>query len=65
MQGSIEKVECEPYEYTIKDTGEIIVLHHRFCYVQEEQQIVKPVYENFNPSIENFSKSGKNNIAFA
>lgn len=32
MQGSIQKVECEPYEYTVKDTGEVIVLHHRFVY---------------------------------
>jgi len=65
MQGSIEKVECEPYEHTIRDTGEIIMLHHRFCYVQEEKQITKPVYENLKPSVESFSMNGKSNMAFA
>lgn len=36
MQGSIKKVECEPYQYTIKDTGELITLNHRYEYTPEE-----------------------------
>jgi hypothetical protein len=32
LQGSIEKVECEPYEYTIPQTGEVILLSHRWEY---------------------------------
>ena len=35
LPGSVRKVECEEYEYTIKDTGEIITLSHRFEYVEE------------------------------
>lgn len=36
MQGSIIKQECEPYEYTIKDTGEVIVLNHKYVYSPQE-----------------------------
>ncbi len=35
LPGRIEKVECDEYEYTIKDTGEVIMLTHRFEYVEE------------------------------
>lgn len=35
MQGNINKVACDPYEYTIKKTGETIILSHRYEYVDE------------------------------
>jgi hypothetical protein len=35
IPGTIQKVNCEPYEYTIKDTGEIITLEHRWQYFPE------------------------------
>lgn len=35
MEGSIEKVECEPYQYVNKDTGEVMVLHRRYSYIKE------------------------------
>jgi len=38
MSGNISKVECDPYEYTIRDTGEVITLHHRFVYVQNKTE---------------------------
>lgn len=41
LPGSIRKVEVEPYEYMIPDTGELISLSHRNEYVGEEQSIVK------------------------
>ncbi|SRR5690606_13703006 len=34
--GSVIKEQCEPYEYTIQDTGEIISLSHRYVYRAEE-----------------------------
>ena len=37
LPGKVEKVECEAYEYVIKDTGEVITLTHRFEYVEEEK----------------------------
>ena len=39
LPGSVRKVECEEYEYTIKDTGEVITLSHRFEYVEQEVPI--------------------------
>ena len=35
LPGSVRKVDCEEYEYTIKDTGEVITLSHRYEYVEE------------------------------
>ena len=39
MAGSIEKVESEPYQYSVEETGEVITLTHRFVYVPEGQTI--------------------------
>lgn len=36
MPGRIEKVDCDPYEFTIKDTGEVIELDYRYEYAPEE-----------------------------
>lgn len=38
MPGSIAKVESDPYEYTIRDTGEIITLSHRYVYLPEQMK---------------------------
>lgn len=65
MDGAIEKVECEPYEYTIQSTGEIITLSHRYAYVQENKNVAKSPNENFKPSIEAFSQNGKYEVAHA
>ena len=40
MPGRIVKVEVDPYEYAIPDTGEIIQLRHRNQYVSEEEAII-------------------------
>ena len=37
LPGKVEKTSCDPYEYTIKDTGEVITLHHTFEYVDEQE----------------------------
>ena len=34
--GNIQKVECEPYEFTVQETGEVITRHHRYDYVPVE-----------------------------
>ena len=65
MPGAIEKVECEPYEYTIQSTGEIITLAHRYAYVQESKPATQPANENFKPQVEAFSKNGKYEMAHA
>jgi hypothetical protein len=45
FEGTIRKVETDPYEFTIEETGEVIELNHRWEYVdpalEMEQQVVK------------------------
>lgn len=36
IPGSIVRVECEVYDYTIPDTGEVIRLAHTYGYVPHE-----------------------------
>lgn len=55
LPGKIEKVICESYEYTIKETGEVITLSHRFEYVEEGNQTAK--VEKSNLTIEGFMEN--------
>ncbi len=42
MEGSIQKVKCTPYDYTIKETGEIIELSHKYEFVPEGENSIVP-----------------------
>lgn len=42
IPGTIEKQDCEPYEFTVERTGEVLTLFHRYVYVAEPQKA--PVY---------------------
>ena len=44
LPGRGMKETCEAYEYTIKETGEIVELTHRWVYVPDEVE-AKPVYQ--------------------
>ena len=37
MSGTIEQVKTEPYEYTIKETGEVIELDFRYEYQEQSE----------------------------
>src|SRR5690606_13543366 len=37
MPSKIEKQDCEPYQYTVKETGEMIILNHRYVYMPETE----------------------------
>src|SRR5690606_10263807 len=41
MPGSIAKQEVEPYTYVVKETGEELILNHRYVYVPENGQSFK------------------------
>lgn len=45
IDGSIQKVPCEPYEFTIPETGEAITLNHRWTYLKEGETIEEAVFE--------------------
>lgn len=53
LPGKIEKVECAEYEYTIKETGEVITLAHRFEYVEEDKAST-PKVEKSKTTVEEF-----------
>lgn len=36
LSGKIEKVQTEPYEFTIKETGEVVELDYRYEYQEDE-----------------------------
>lgn len=41
IDGLVKKMETDPYEYTVKGTGEIIELNHRYEYISEEDNIIE------------------------
>jgi len=45
LPGAVMRVECEPYEFTVRETGEVITLSHRWQYLKEEASIEETVFE--------------------
>lgn len=46
MEGKIIKEDCEPFSYTVKETGEEITLSHRWVYITEDTVIPKQTAVN-------------------
>ncbi|WP_175580740.1 hypothetical protein [Paracnuella aquatica] len=42
MPGAIVRTSCDPYEYTIPETGEVVLLAYRYTYVPEEGKAAAP-----------------------
>jgi hypothetical protein len=63
LPGSVKKVDCEAYEYTIKDTGEVITLSYRFEYVEQEAPIQTP--EKSKTTIDEFMSKAPIGNAFS
>lgn len=40
LPGVVQKISCEEYSYTIKETGETIKLTHRFEYTDTDEPVV-------------------------
>ena len=45
VPGSVVKKSCEPYEYTVPDTGEILELTHRWVYLPEGATLEEAIFE--------------------
>ena len=43
IPGSIQRIETDPYEFTVKETGEIITLAHRWIYLKEGETVEQRV----------------------
>ncbi len=68
LSGSVEKQECEPYEYVVKESGESLILHHRFVYVPAESMHTpakKTITNDFEADLETFSRNGKYDAVLA
>lgn len=40
LPGKVAKVECEPFEYTVQETGEVLTLEYQWQYLPEEAPII-------------------------
>ncbi len=40
LPGAVKKLQCEEYAYTIRETGEVITLSHRYEYADTEEPVV-------------------------
>lgn len=63
LPGAIKKVQCEPYEYTVKETGEVITLSHRYEYVEEDVTTAK--VEKSNSTIDEFMSNTPSGNSFS
>jgi hypothetical protein len=45
FEGTIRKVQTDPYEYIIKETGEIIELNHRWEFIDPALEMEEQVVE--------------------
>jgi hypothetical protein len=51
LPGTVAKVNCEPYEYVVKDTGEVIMLSHRYEYQEVNST---PVAQRSTTTLDDF-----------
>ncbi|MBD8349288.1 hypothetical protein [Dysgonomonas sp. HGC4] len=68
LPGNVDKVECEPYEYVNKETGEVLTLFHTYVYSSEKKAILnhsmqpsyiqEPFIQQNQASLGQFSLSG-------
>lgn len=45
LPGRVTKVVTEPFEYTVQESGEIILLNHRWVYSPSEATLEETIYE--------------------
>jgi hypothetical protein len=45
LPGKVSKVACEPFEYTVQETGEVILLNHRWVYSPSEAPQDEMIYD--------------------
>ena len=45
LKGEIQRIECEPYEYTNPDTAEVVILTHTYQYCPNPQNNLAEVIQ--------------------
>jgi hypothetical protein len=43
IPGSVQRVETQPYDFTVKETGEVVTLTHRWVYLKEGETMEEKV----------------------
>ncbi len=59
MPGQVVRQEVEPYPYIVKETGEELLLTHRWVYVPEEEQPIASSSNKVEADLGVFSKNGQ------
>jgi hypothetical protein len=44
LPGKISRVKCDPFNFTVQDTGEVISLTHRWAYSPDEASMEEVIY---------------------
>jgi len=64
IPGSIEKVSCEPYEYQVPNSDEVVTLDFTYQFISEGSNFKSPVItDQLHTDAEVFSKNGKHELA--
>lgn len=65
MPGTIVKKAVEPYSYVVKETGEELVLNHRWVFVPEgdEEAIQDEAIDQLMANPSSFSRNGQQELA--
>lgn len=58
LAGNVVKLKCDPYEFTIKETGEIVTLNHRYVYLPEENDRSYSHNNSLQSNLNDFSANG-------
>ena len=58
VPGSVQRMNCEPYDWTNKETGEVLELSHRWVYVPEGATLEDAIFEG-EPQVELAEKQQK------
>jgi len=45
LPGKITRIVCEPFDYTIKETGEIVKLNHRWVYSPDGNSLEEVIFD--------------------
>jgi len=52
IPGSVQRVNCEAFEYSVPETGEVITLEHRWAYLKEGETVEEVVFEGKPEAVE-------------
>ena len=58
LPGEVKRVACEPYDYTIEETNEIIELAHKYVFEIEDEKSMISKEKSVKADVSTFSSNG-------